>query len=113
MDDQSRLEHERVRNHGILLRIGVFRDVEVFLNRSSGIGEEGPLCTDRRPELLQSVVVIGGVRGNPRVCHSNFRIERGKLQMLLVFLRARMPTRKRQDQGASPSSSLSLRGAAA
>ena len=71
------------------------------------------IVAHRRVELLESVVVIGGDRGNLRVCHPDLWIERGKIQMLLVFLRARMPTRKRQDQGASPSSSLSLRGAAA
>ncbi len=99
MDDESRLEHERVRNHRIMLRVGILRDVEVLLNRSFGVGEEGPLGAHRRAELLESVVVIGGDRGNLGVCHSDLRIKRGKLQMLLVFFRAVMAARKRQDQG--------------
>src|SRR5581483_5889811 len=30
--NQTRLEHESVRNHRIVLRVGIFRDVQVFLN---------------------------------------------------------------------------------
>jgi len=44
-------------------------------------------------------VVVGGDRGNLGVRHSDLRIKRGKFQMLLVFLRAVMAARKRQDQG--------------
>ena len=44
-----------------MLRVGVLRDVEVPLNRSFGVGEEGPLGAHRRAELLQSAVVMGGV----------------------------------------------------
>src|ERR1700735_1961879 len=58
VDDKSRLEHDCVRNHRIMLRVGILRDVEVFLNGSFGVGEEGPLGTHRRTELLESVVVI-------------------------------------------------------
>ncbi len=36
-------EHERVGDHRVVLRVGVFLDAEVLLNRPSGIGEEGPL----------------------------------------------------------------------
>jgi hypothetical protein len=64
VDDESWLEHERVRNHRIVLRVGILRDVEVLLNGSLGVGEEGPLGTNRRAELPESVVVIGGDRGN-------------------------------------------------
>jgi hypothetical protein len=41
------------------------------------------------------MVVIGGDRSNLGVCHGDLRIKRGKLQMLLVFLRAVMAARKR------------------
>src|ERR1700683_2304015 len=59
VDDESWFEHECVRNHRIMLRVGILRDVEVLLNRSFGVGEEGPLGTHRRAELLAS----GGVSG--------------------------------------------------
>ena len=95
VDDESRFENERVRNHRIMLRVGILHDVEVLLNRSFGVGEEGPLGAHRRAELLESVVVIGGDRGNLGVCHSDLRIKRGKIQMLLVFFRAVVAARKR------------------
>src|SRR5271170_3925141 len=98
VDDESWLEHERVRDHRIIFRVGVFGDVEVLLNDSVGVGEEGPLGAHRCAELLQRVVVIGGDGGNLGVCHSNLRIERGKLQMLLVFFRAVVAARERQYQ---------------
>ena len=99
VDDESRLEHERMRDHRIVLRVGVFRDIQILLNGSVGVGEEGPLGAHRSAELLQSVVVVGGNRGNLRVRHSDFRIKRGEVQVLLVFLGAVMAARKRQDQG--------------
>ena len=110
VDDESRLEHERVRNHRIMFRVGILRNVEILLNCSFGVGEEGPLGAHRCAELLESVVVIGGDRDNLGVCHRDLRIKRGKIQMLLVFFRAVVAARKRQDQGSSPWSSLSLRG---
>ena len=44
-------------------------------------------------------MIIGGDRGDLGVCHSDLRIKRGKIQMLLMFFRAVVATRKRQDQG--------------
>ena len=98
VDNEARLEHERMRNHRIMLRVGILRDVEGLLNRSFGVGEEGPLGAHRRAELLDSVVVIGGDGSNLCICHSDFRIKRGEIEMLLVFFRAVVATRKRQDQ---------------
>jgi len=100
VDDQSGLEHECVRNHRIMLRVGILRDVEVLLNRSFGVGEEGPLGpADARNSwrVWWSPVEIVAIC----VCHSDFRIKRGKFQMLLARLRAVMAARKRQDQGIS------------
>ena len=44
-------------------------------------------------------MVIGGDRDNLGISHSDLRIKRGKLQMLLVFFRAVVAARKCQDQG--------------
>jgi hypothetical protein len=78
-----------------LLRVGIFGNIEILLNRSVRIGEEGPLCADGCPELLERMVVIGGYRGNLGIGHSDLRVKRGKLQMLLVFFRAVVAARKR------------------
>src|SRR3954454_6643506 len=42
IDDQTRLEHERVRDHGIVSRISVFSDIEVLLDHTPGVGQERP-----------------------------------------------------------------------
>src|SRR5690242_8546576 len=46
VDDEARLQDEGVRDHGVVVRVGVFLDVEVFLNLAAGVGEEGPLRAD-------------------------------------------------------------------
>src|SRR5579864_569593 len=46
VNDEARFEYERVGNHGIVLRVRVFHDVESLLNRSAGVGEERPLGSD-------------------------------------------------------------------
>src|SRR5580692_506663 len=43
VDHAARLEHERMRDHRIILGVGVLLDVEVFLNGSVGVRKECPL----------------------------------------------------------------------
>jgi hypothetical protein len=33
-------------DHGVVQRVGVFRDVEVFLNGAPGVGEKRPVRSD-------------------------------------------------------------------
>src|SRR6478735_3005141 len=42
VDDEAGLEHQRVRNHRVMLRVGVFLDVEVLLDGALWVGEERP-----------------------------------------------------------------------
>src|SRR5450631_2107254 len=86
VDHESRLEHERMRDHRIVLGIGVLLDVEILLNRSVGVRKKGPLGSDGRTEFLKRVVVVGGNRSDLRVRHRDLRIKRGEFQMLLVLL---------------------------
>ena len=46
INDKSGLEDNHVGNHGIVDRIGVFGDVEIFLDDPSRVGEEWPVGTD-------------------------------------------------------------------
>src|SRR5580698_8291392 len=52
VNDEARLENQRVRNHWIVLGIGVLLDVEILLHNSFRIGQKRPLRADRRAELL-------------------------------------------------------------
>src|SRR5277367_1431048 len=46
VNHQARLEHERMRDHRIMLGVGVLLDVEILLNRSVGVRKKGPLGSD-------------------------------------------------------------------
>src|SRR5829696_5208859 len=96
--DQARLEHERVRDHRVVVGVGVLLDVKVLLDRPPGVGEEGPLGADRRAELLQLVVLVGGDRDDLGVRHRDLRLECRQLQVLLVLLRAVVAAGEREDQ---------------
>src|SRR5215471_7544338 len=87
-----------MRNHRVVLGVGVLLDVEVLLNSSIRIREESPLGTNRRTELLNCVVVVCGNGCDLGIRNHDFRIERGKFQMLLVFLWAVVAAREREDQ---------------
>jgi hypothetical protein len=59
MNDQTRFEDDRVRDHGIVERVGVFSDVEVFLDFASRIGEEGPVGTNTAAIFIRLGNVVG------------------------------------------------------
>src|SRR5580704_1256376 len=98
VNDQSRLEHQRVRDHGVVLGVGVLLDVQVLLDRTAGIGQEGPLGAHRRAELLQGVMVVGGDRGDLGVGHRDLRVVGRHLEVLLVLFGAVVAARQREDQ---------------
>src|SRR3954454_11370856 len=52
VDDEPGLEHQRVRDHRVVLGVRVLLDVEVLLDDAPGVGEERPLRADRRAQLL-------------------------------------------------------------
>src|SRR6266481_3462781 len=97
VDHQTWLEHERMRDHRIVLGVGVLLNVEILLNCSAGIRKECPLGSNRRTEFLKSMVIVGGDGGDLSVCHRDLLVERGEFQMLLVLLWAVMAARKCKD----------------
>src|ERR1700720_1514434 len=46
VDHEARLEHERMRDHRVMLGVGVLLDGEILLNRSGGVRKEGPYGSD-------------------------------------------------------------------
>src|SRR3984893_5800338 len=46
VNDKAGLEDDHVRDHGIVDWIGVFGDVEIFLDHTPRVGEEGPMSAD-------------------------------------------------------------------
>src|SRR3954452_21646618 len=99
VDDEPGLEHERVRDHRVVLGVGVLLDVEVLLDDALGVREEWPLGADRGAELLQRVMLVGADRDDLGVGDGDLRIVGGELVVLLVLLGAVVAAREREDQG--------------
>ena len=59
VNDETRFENNHIRDHRIVDGIGVFDDVEVFLNDPSRIGEEGPVGADSGAKLVRLIDVVG------------------------------------------------------
>jgi hypothetical protein len=76
-----------VRDHRVVVRIGVFLDVELLLDCPARIGQERPLGADRCSELLQRVVRVSGDRDDLGVGDRDLGLDRGQIEMLLMFLR--------------------------
>src|SRR4029453_16673978 len=55
VDDESRLEHESERDHRVVFRVGVFLDVEILLDCTLGVGQEGRVGAEGRTELQDRV----------------------------------------------------------
>src|SRR3954471_21447724 len=58
VDDETRLEYERMGDHRIVLGVGVLLNLESLLNLPLRIGEEGPLGSDRRTKFLERMVIV-------------------------------------------------------
>ena len=97
MNHEARLEDDCVRDHRVVLGVGVLLNVEVLLNLSARVREERPLGAHRRPKLLEGVVVVGRDRRDLRVGDGDPRVERRQLLVLLVLLRTVMAARERED----------------
>jgi hypothetical protein len=77
-----------VRDHRVVVGVGVLLDLQVLLDDPPRIGQERPLCPDRGAELLEGVVLVGRDGRDLRVADRDLRVERRELQMLLVLRRA-------------------------
>ena len=107
VDDQTRLEHQRVRDHRVVVGVGVLGDVEVLLNLAAGVGQEGPLRADGVPELVGLEDVVGKDRDDLGVADADLRVVGGQLEVLLVVLGEYPPRESTRIIGSTPCSSLS------
>src|SRR5215218_7459912 len=99
VDDEPRLEHERVRDHRVVLGVGVLLDVEVLLDDAVRVREEGPLGTHRVAELLARVVGVGRDRDDRGVRDVDLGVVGRELEVLLVLLGAIVAAREGEDHG--------------
>src|SRR5258708_17077553 len=56
---ETGLEDDHVGDHEIVERVGVFGDVEIFLDDAAGVGKERPLCADAAAIFVRFGDVVG------------------------------------------------------
>ncbi len=86
VNDKTGLEHNHVRNHRIVARIGVLRDVEIFLDRARGIGEERPVGTDSDVINIRLGDVAGADCDQPAIPNLEFAMKLNNTFMLSAVL---------------------------
>lgn len=59
LNDKTRLKNNRMGGHRIVGGIGVFGDVEIFLNPARGVGKERPVGADARRIFIGFGDVVG------------------------------------------------------
>jgi hypothetical protein len=62
-------------DHGIVERIGVFDDVEVFLHFTPRVGEERPVGVDSGAIFIRLRDVVGADRDQPAIANLEFTME--------------------------------------
>src|ERR1700688_610565 len=59
INDEAGLEDNHVGDHGIVERIGIFGDVEIFLDDAPRVGEERPVGVDSAAILIRFGDIVG------------------------------------------------------
>src|SRR5215213_469188 len=88
INDQARFEDNRVGDHGIVERISVLGDVEIFLDFTSRVGEERPVGTDSGAIFIRLSDVVGANRDQPAIADLNLTMKLNKPFMLPAVLGA-------------------------
>src|SRR5881397_676048 len=69
VNDKAGLQHDHVRNHGIVEGVGVLRDVEVLLNDATRIREKGPMRSNSAAILVRLGDIVGRDRDQPAIAN--------------------------------------------
>jgi hypothetical protein len=75
MDDKAGLQHEDVRNHRIVNGIGIFGDVEIFLNDAPGIAEKWPVGADAAAVLIRLGDIVCADGDEPAIADLHLTVE--------------------------------------
>ena len=88
VNDKAGLQHNHVRNHWIVDRVGVFGDVEIFLNDAPWIGEKGPVSAYSAAVFVGLGDVVGTDRDQPAVTDLHLTMELQQTFGLTAIFRA-------------------------
>jgi hypothetical protein len=87
-----------VRDHRIVLRVGVFRDVEIFLQLAPGVREKRPVGADAGAELVRFEQIVGRDGDETAVPHLHLAMELQQPFMLSPLFWAEPSAREHQHQ---------------
>jgi hypothetical protein len=75
INDKTGLEDNHVGDHGIVGRIRVFGDVEIFLDDTPRVGEERPVGTDPAAIFIRLSDIVGADRDKPAIGNLELTME--------------------------------------
>src|SRR5208283_680847 len=78
INDKTGLEDNHVGDHGIVDRISVFGDVEIFLDDTPRVGEERPVGTDSAAIFIRLSDIVGANRDKPAIGNLELTMEFNK-----------------------------------
>jgi hypothetical protein len=78
INDKTGLEDNHVGDHGIVDRISVFSDVEIFLDDTPRVGEERPVGTDSAAIFIRLSDIVGANRDKPTIGNLELTMEFNK-----------------------------------
>jgi len=96
-------------DHGIVDRIRVFGDVEVFLDDTPGVGQESPVGADSAAIFIRLGDVVGADRDKPAIGNFELTMEFNKAFSLPAVLGAVITAAEDKNLGCCPCSSESFR----
>ena len=99
MNDKAGLQHNHVRNHGIVDGIGVFGDVEILLNNATWIGEERPVGAYSAAIFVRLGDIVGADRDQPAIGNLEFTMELNQPFRLSAVFRSVTTAAEDEDQG--------------
>jgi hypothetical protein len=88
-----------MRDHGIVERIGVFGDVEVFLDFTPWVGEERPVCADSCAIFIRLRDIVSADRDQPAIRNLEFTMELNQPFRLPAVLGSVTPAAEDEDHG--------------
>jgi hypothetical protein len=99
INEKTGLKDDHVGDHGIVERVGVLGDVEIFLEDTAGIGEERPLGTDSAAVFVRLGDVVGADGNEAAVRDFKFAMELHEAFGLAAVLGAKATAAEDENHG--------------
>jgi hypothetical protein len=102
INDKTGFEDNHVGNHGIVERIGIFGDVEIFLDDTPRVGEERPVGVDSAAIFIRLGEIVGANRDKAAIGNLELTMELDKSLSLAAVLGAKTPAAEDENQRIWP-----------